>query len=63
MQIQELNPTQLEQVKQRYYIEKQETAGEPVSFGDLMQIDELVSDEEVFDAYSGTVFTEDDFFS
>ena len=63
MQIQELNPTQLEQVKQRYYIEKQETAGETVSFGDLMQIDELVSDEEVFDAYSGTVFTEDDFFS
>ena len=63
MQIQELNPTQLEQVKQRYYIEKQETAGELVSFGDLMQIDELVSDEEVFDAYSGTVFTEDDFFS
>lgn len=63
MSIQELNPTQLEQVKQRYYIEKQEEAGEPVSFGDLMQIDELVSDEEVFDAYSGTVFTEDDFFS
>lgn len=63
MSIQELNPTQLEQVKQRYYIEKQEEAGEPVSFGDLMQIDGLVSDEEVFDAYSGTVFTEDDFFS
>lgn len=63
MSIQELNPTQLEQVKQRYYIEKQEEAGEPVSFGDLIQIDELVSDEEVFDAYSGTVFTEDDFFS
>lgn len=63
MSIQELNPTQLEQVKQRHYIEKQEAAGEPVSFGDLMQINELVSDEEVFDAYSGTVFTEDDFFS
>lgn len=63
MPIQELSPTQLEQVKQRYYIEKQEAAGEPVSFGDLMQINELVSDEEVFDAYSGTVFTEDDFFS
>ena len=63
MSIQELNPTQLEQVKQRYYIEKQEETGEPISFGDLMQIDELVSDEEVFDAYSGTVFTEDDFFS
>lgn len=63
MSIQELNPTQLEQVKQRYYIEKQEAAGEPVFFGDLMYIDELVSDEEVFDAYSGTVFTEDDFFS
>lgn len=63
MSIQELNPTQLEQVKQRYYIEKQEEVGEPVSFGDLMQIDEFVSDEEIFDAYSGTVFTEDDFFS
>lgn len=63
MSIRELNPTQLEQVKQRHYIEKQEAADEPVSFGDLMQINELVSDEEIFDAYSGTVFAEDDFFS
>jgi hypothetical protein len=33
-----------------------------LSYGELADIDDIVSDEEVFDEYGGTSFTEDDFF-
>lgn len=59
MKVQELNKVQLEELKQRYYTEKNEN----VSYGELADIDNLVSDKEIFEEYEGIEFTEDDFFS
>ena len=61
MTIKELNRDQLAQVKQRYYMEKQAEKGEGVSYGELMQIDELVTDAEIFNEYSGVCFSPDEF--
>ena len=57
MTIRELNKEQLEQVKQHYYCENNER----VSWGELVYINDLVSDEEIFDAYENVYFTEEDF--
>lgn len=61
MTIKELKPEQLEQVKQRYYTEKQAEKGEGVSYGELLQVDQLVTDAEIIEAYAGVIFTPDDF--
>lgn len=61
MTIRELTRDQLTQVKQAYYTRKQEERGEGVSYGELMQIDELVTDAEIFEEYSGVSFVPDDF--
>lgn len=57
MNIKELNREQLEQLKQHYYMEKQES----VSWEELININDYVSDEEIIQAYSGISFVEDDF--
>lgn len=61
MTINELTPEQLTQVKQRYYTEKQAEKGEGVSWGELAQINELVTDAEIIAEYSGVNFIPDDF--
>lgn len=61
MTIKELTREQLQQVKQEYYTRKQEEAGAGVSYGELAQIDELVTDAEIFEQYAGVIFTPDDF--
>ena len=61
MTIQELNRAQLVQVKQHYLTMKKDSAGQGISYGELAEADLLVSDAEIFDAYSGTEFTEGDF--
>ena len=58
MDIHELDSDQLLQVKQSYLCERNES----VSYNDLVNADELVSDETIFNEYANTVFTEDDFF-
>ena len=61
MDVRELNREQLTELKQNYYChELHEDEG--VSYGELAAIDELVSDEEVFEFYEGTSFCNDDFF-
>ena len=57
MSIYELNREQLIQVKQRYYIENNEN----VSWGELANIDDLVSDDEIFKEYGYITFVEEDF--
>lgn len=57
MNITELTRGQLELVKQRYYMERNEN----VSWGELADIDNLVSDKEVFEEYDGVDFVEEDF--
>ena len=62
MTIKELNKEQLTQVKQNYYTEilMEQEDREP-SWGELVEVDDLVTDEEVFTAYDGTEFVEEDF--
>lgn len=58
MGVRELTRSQLTQVKERYYCERNDN----VSWGELASIDTLVSDDEVFEEFGGTEFVEDDFF-
>lgn len=60
MSVDELTRAQLQELKARFY---EEHHPEGVSYGELAQIDELVSDAEVMEEYSGVVFTEEDFFT
>ena len=59
MTVYELNRDQLEELKQRYYMDH---VNEKPSYGELAEIDNLVSDEEVYEEYAGTDFVMDDFF-
>lgn len=58
MTVKELNRDQLIELKTTYYMNNHEN----VSWGELADIDELVSDEEVYNEYDYITFTEDDFF-
>lgn len=62
MTVYELNNEQLQQVKANYYTNDLGEPNGPLSYRDLIDIDDIVSDDEVYDAYDGVVFTEDDFF-
>lgn len=57
MGVRDLSSTELRQLKEAYYTEKHDV----VSFGELVNIDSLVSDEEVFEAYADTNFVKEDF--
>ena len=59
MTIHELTREQLQQIKQQYLVQQ----GKSLSYGELIDIDNLVSDEEIFEAEAGTNFVEDDFWS
>ena len=63
MIIKELTPEQLTQVKQKYYTDKQAEKGEGVSWGELAQINDLVTDAEIFEHFAGVCFVPDDFTS
>lgn len=58
MTFKELNRNQIEQLKQRYYCDRNEN----VSYEELVDIDELVTDEEIEEEYGATFFVEEDFF-
>ena len=62
MKVTELTPGQLNELKQSYYCNVLHE-GEGVSYGELADIDNLVSNDEVFAYYAGTEFVEDDFFT
>ena len=61
MSVKELTREQSEELKGNYYCWVLHE-DEDVSYGELAMIDELVSDEEVFEYYEGTCFCNDDFF-
>jgi len=60
MSVKELNREQLTELKQNYYCN---VLGNNASYGELADIDNLVSDNEVYEYYNGTMFVEEDFFS
>lgn len=63
MNVRELSKEQLSELKEHYYFEKIEAEEDRFpSWYELSIIDELVSDEEVYDAYDYVSFVNDDFF-
>lgn len=62
MTVYELSHDQLQQVKVNYYMNDLGEPNGPLSYGDLLNIDGIVSNDEVYDAYAGVDFTEEDFF-
>ena len=59
MTVYDLSREQLQQLKQRHLMEQ----GASLSWGELADIDSVISDEEIQEAYEGTDFVEEDFFS
>ena len=59
MSVYELNKNQLIELKQNYLCEVQKN----VSYGELCDADNIISDEEIFSEYGNFEFSEDDFFS
>ena len=57
MSVKDLTREQLIELKQRYYTER----NEDVSYGELADIDNLVSDNEIFEEYGHITFVEEDF--
>ena len=57
MKLKDLTPDQKRELKQSLL-----TQDRDVSYGELANADELVSDKQLKDAYGDTEFTEDDFF-
>lgn len=57
MSVYELNKNQLIELKQNYLCEVQEN----VSYGELCDADNIISDEEIFQAYSCMDFSSEDF--
>lgn len=54
----ELNKEQKIQLKQNLYCSQNDN----VSYGELYDIDDLVSDSEIEQEFGDTIFTEEDFF-
>ena len=64
MYVNELTRGQKSELKQKYYDEllmKMENRN--ISYGEIANIDDIISDEEIENAYGNVVFTNDDFFT
>ena len=59
MNVKDLSREQLTELKQHYYMNVLEN---DISYYEMALINELVTDEEIFDYYSSTTFSNDDFF-
>ena len=58
----DLSPEQMIELKQTYLTQMfEETEEESLSWNELARADEIVDDSLIFDAYAGTVFSNDDF--
>ena len=63
MTVRELNREQLIELKGRYIDDRNAENGDGTSYQGYAEADSIVSDDEIFAAYEGTEFVEDDFFS
>lgn len=61
MHVSELNRDQLTELKQSYLMQHNEEMGEGTSYDELARADSIISDEMIYETYSGINFTEDDF--
>ena len=62
MKVTELTRDELTELKTRYYSDLLDQRGETPSYGELSAIDELVTDEEVYQEYADVDFVREDFF-
>ena len=62
MNVEELTIEQKRELKERFLLEKREEAGEPVFGSELVNIDKIVTDEEITETYKYITFVNDDFF-
>lgn len=62
MTVYDLNREQLIELKQAYLTQQYDERGESPSWGELASADEIISDDEIYEAYAGTDFVNDDFF-
>ena len=63
MTINELSKEQFTELKWRYLDEiYQEKTNESISPGEITEIDNIISDEEILNEYSNYIFSDDDFF-
>lgn len=63
MKVTELNREQLNELKQSLATLIKDEQGQDVSYEELVNATEIISDKEVFEYYEGIEFTEDDFFT
>lgn len=61
MFVDELNRTQLGELKERMICDQLAEKGEGASYGELTKADELISDDSVMEAYRHTNLTADNF--
>ena len=62
MTVRELKRQQLQELKIKYLDDLlQEQEGRSISYGEMASIDELVTDEKIFNEFAGYVFTDEDF--
>ncbi len=57
----ELSRDQILELKQALLTQRLDEQGEDVSYGELANADELVSDAEIREEYDGYIFSPDDF--
>lgn len=62
MYVSELNREQLTELKQSFLSQQNEENGNGTSYDELSRADSIISDEMIYEAYSGINFTEDDFY-
>lgn len=62
MTVKELKRSQLQELKIHYYDEiLMENEERSISYGEMADIDEIITDEKIFHEYSGYIFTDEDF--
>ena len=63
MKVTELNREQLHELKQSLATLIKDEQGQDISYEELVNATEIISDKEVFEYYEDIEFTEDDFFT
>ena len=61
MTVRELNRDQLNELKEAFVTMEAENNKESVGYADLIEAHDRISDEEVFEYFDGTIFSNDDF--
>lgn len=61
MTVRELSKDQMTELKGDHIVAMNDEKGEGTSWSELAMADELVSDEEMYEAYDGYLFSPDDF--